>query len=552
MNPLRVSRITSVRAVLHNSAMRFNSMHSMLKPAFNRLLMHIGFVAAYVALDAASFIHPLHGLNITPWNPAPALGLVFLFRYGHAGRWVLVGTVVLSEWIVRGIPQAWWASLFSALVLAIGYVALGEFLRKHLPPSFLLDDRASLLKWLLPIAGGTFTISLIYLSALRLCGLLPAADWLTAVIQFWVGDGVGIAVAMPLFWWLSSERGRVLLKSAVRQWETLGYVVLSFVLLWVVFHVGGQSGFKLFYLLFFPIVWASARQGMAGAIVSASLLQLEVIATVQLFGYDLVKLAELQMLSLAMALIGFYIGAVVDEQRRTSEELKQTLRLAAAGEMAGALAHELNQPLTALDAYATACRMLMEKKEAGERLNWAISGMLKESERAGHVVRRLRDFFRTGATTLENLSLAELIEQASVDYLEKAGKQGIEFHRLPVPRVVLWADRLQLEVVLRNLLANAFEAAQAGKRRPMTVSLSAASLPGGRVQISVEDSGDGLSSSNAAQLFEPFQSTKSSGLGLGLVISKAIVETHGGTLWGEMADHGVFRIILPAHEPAHD
>lgn len=518
------------------------------KLAFGLFLTHIGFVAAYIALDAASFIHALHGLNITPWNPAPALGLVFLLRRGKVGRWVLIGAVVLSELIVRGIPQAWWASLLSALVLAVGYVSLGEFLRKRLLPSCLLDDRVSLLKWLLPIAAGTFSISLIYLSTLRLLGLLPAADWLTAVIQFWVGDGVGIAVAMPLFWWLSSERGVALLKSATSQWETLGYVALSFVVLWVAFHVGGQNGFKLFYLLFFPIVWASARQGMAGAIVSASLLQLEVVAAVQVFDYDLVPLAELQMLSLAMALIGFYIGAVVDEQRRTSEELKQTLRLAAAGEMAGALAHELNQPLTALDAYATACRMLMDKGEAGERLNQAISGMLKESERAANVVRRLRDFFRTGATTLVDVPLHALIEQASAYYLEKAQKQGIDFRISAVPAVVLLADRLQLEVVLRNLLANAFEAAQTGEKRPMAVTLSVCSIPGGRVQIGVEDSGDGLSSRDAAQLFEPFQSTKSSGLGLGLVISKSIVETHGGTLWGEIADHGIFKFILPIHE----
>lgn len=521
---------------------------SMPKPVFRLFLTHLGFAIAYISLDATSFIHSLHGLNITPWNPAPALGLVFLLRRGNVGRWLLAGTVVLSELVVRGIPQAWWSSLFSALVLALGYVSLGEFLRKRLLPSRLLDDRVSLLKWLLPIAVGTFSISLVYSSSLRFLGLLPPADWLAAVLQFWVGDAVGIAVAMPLFWWLSSERGVALLKAAVSQWETLGYVALSFVVLWLAFDVGGQSGFKLFYLLFFPIVWASARQGMAGAIISASLLQIEVIAVVQSLDYTVVPLAELQILSLAMALIGFYIAAVVDEQQRTSDELKQSLRLAAAGEMAGALAHELNQPLTALDAYAAACRRLMDKGESGERLSAAIAGMLRESERAGVVVRRLRDFFRTGATTLEEVSLASLVHQASAYYFEKARQQDVCFQVSELPDLKLMADRLQLEVVLRNLLANAFDAAQAGGRRPMAVTLSVCPLPGERVQISIEDSGCGLSSDDAARLFEAFQSTKSSGLGLGLVISKSIVETHGGALWGEIADHGVFKITLPVNE----
>lgn len=537
--------MTAMRGVDHNSPMSFIAMP---KPAFGLFLTHLWFVIAYISLDATSFIHSLHGLNITPWNPAPALGLVFLLRRGNVGRWLLAGTVMLSEFVVRGIPQAWWSSLLSALVLAIGYVSLGEFLRKRLSLAGLLDDRVSLGKWLLPIALGSFSISLLYASSLRVLGLLPPDDWLTAVIQFWVGDAVGIAVAMPLFWWLSDTRGVVLLKAAVRQWETLGYVALSFVALWLAFDVGGQSGFKLFYLLFFPIVWASARQGMAGATISASLLQIEVIAVVQYLDYTVVPLAELQILSLAMALIGFYIAAVVDEQRRTSEELKQSLRLAAAGEMAGALAHELNQPLTALDAYAAACRMLMEKGESGDRLNLAIAGMLRESERAGIVVRRLRDFFRTGATTLEVVSLVSLIDQATAHYLEKARQSDVRFEVSEIPEVTLMADRLQLELVLRNLLANAFDAAMAGARRPMAVMLTGRLLPGERLQITIEDTGKGLSSGEAARLFEAFHSTKSSGLGLGLVISKSIVETHGGTLWGEVGDHGVFNLILPLHE----
>lgn len=514
----------------------------------NTLILHLGFVALYIALDTASFIHPLHGLNITPWNPALALGLVFLLRRGPAGRLPLIGTVVLSEWLIRGIPQSWWSSFVSALILAGGYVALGEYLRRRMAPASLLDDRASLLAWILPVAGGTLLISLLYLTSLQLLGLLPAGGWQAGVLRFWVGDAVGIVVAMPLFWWLSSALGRALLASSLMRWETLGYVALSLLVLWVAFEPGDGSGFKLFYLLFLPIVWASARQGMAGAIVSASLLQVEVIVAVQMLSYSAVTVAELQMLSLSMALIGFFIGSVVDEQRRTSNELRQTLRLAAAGEMAGALAHELNQPLTALAAYASACETLLERGEQGERLNAAIRGMLLESGRTGEVVRRLRDFFRTGATRLEAVRLPDVVEQAACHYREKAAAQRIDFDVGQVPEETLLADRLQLEVVLRNLLANAFEAVgQAGCAR-RTVSLSGDVLPGGRVSLTVEDSGAGLSAQAAASLFEPFRSSKSSGLGLGLVISRAIVETHGGSLRGEVADHGIFKIVLPTHD----
>lgn len=524
----------------------------MRPPGLNPLLLYLGFAGLYIALDVASFIDPLHGLNITPWNPAPALGLVFLLRLGKSAWLPLTATLLLSEWLIRGLPQAWWTSLGATLILAAGYIALGELLRRRLPPATLLDDRTALFNWIVPIAGGTLLISLVYLSSLSLLGLLPPAGWKTGVLHFWVGDGVGIAVAMPLFWWLSSERGRILLKAAAWRWETLGYALLSLAALWLAFDVGDDSRSKLFYLLFLPIVWASARQGMAGAIISASLLQAEVITVVQALDYSAVTVAEMQMLSLAMALIGFFIGSVVDEQRRTSDELKQTLRLAAAGEMAGAMAHELNQPLTALAAYAAACEKLLERGESGDRLNAAIQGMLLESGRTGEVVRRLRDFFRTGATKLEALPLAEIVSQAARPYQDKAVQRGVEFTVGPIPDATLLADRLQLEVVLRNLLANAFDAVAASELEQHQVALRAEVLHGNRVSIEVEDSGTGLSGKEAALLFEPFQSSKSSGLGLGLVISRAIVETHGGTLWGEVAPHGIFKIILPLQEsPSH-
>lgn len=115
----------------------------------------------------------------------------------------------------------------------------------------------------------------------------------------------------------------------------------------------------------------------------------------------------------------------------------------------------------------------------------------------------------------------------------------------------LLADQLQLEVVLRNLLANAFDAVAAAGCAQRTVSLRGETLPGSRVGLIVEDSGKGLSEKMAGTLFEPFHSSKSSGLGLGLVISRAIVDTHGGTLWGEVADHGIFKLVLPIQETPH-
>lgn len=506
-----------------------------------------GFLVLYIALDAASFIRPFHGLNITPWNPAPALGLVFALRYPGL-KWWWAAAVVLSEWVVRGISPNGLGSLVSTLMLAGGYQLLARIIARQIGHNTLLDDRRTLARWMLSVALGTFLISVCYLISLRLFGMLPAGYWHVGVLQFWIGDSVGIAVVMPLLWWLSSERGRVLLHLMLGRLETSSYLLLSVAVLWIAFGFGGADGFKWFYLLFIPIVWAALRQGMAGAVLSASVLQVGVIVAVQWLNYSAVTIAELQTLSLALALVGFFVGSVVDEQRRTSEDLRQSLRLAAAGEMAGALAHELNQPLTALSAYASACEHLLKRGESGERLNAAIRGMLVESGRAGEVVRRLRDFFRTGATRLETVSLPSVVDNAVAPFRIQAERMGVRVTVLPLPEARLYADALQLEVVLRNLLSNALDAVLASGGADRWVQASGELLPGGRVMLCVEDSGKGLSDRQVAALFQPFESGKSSGLGLGLVISRAIVETHGGSLHAEVGNRGVFRVILPCHE----
>ena len=168
------------------------------------------------------------------------------------------------------------------------------------------------------------------------------------------------------------------------------------------------------------------------------------------------------------------------------------------------------------------------------------------------MLRRLRDFFRTGATRLEQVRIAELLGSVKASMAERAKQHGVELRLDAVPDFILLADRLQIEVVLRNLLGNAFDALAdqpAGARRIwMTVHPEGA----GRLCVRIEDSGPGISSANAERMFEAFNTSKESGLGLGLVISRAIVEAHGGHLWAEVADHGFFRLILPMEGKAEN
>lgn len=522
---------------------------NVLKPDQNGEISRWGmtalFCAAYVALDWASYIDALHQLNITPWNPAPALGILFLLRRGAGGGVSLFVALATSDLLVRQLPSAIALTLFLNGILTLGYVAMATMLRRHVAEGGMFVDRTSLVIWSAIIFLGSLLNSLLFITAHTALGLLPTTGWTDAVLRFWVGDSVGIFVTLPLLWWLQDSRRRLSFQSAVMRWETFGYVTLLLASLWFAFVPGAASHFRYFYILFLPLVWAASRQGIAGAVFCVSLLQIGMLLAGWLWDAQAVSIFELQMRSLLLAIVGFLIGVAVDEQRRAAADLRHTLRLASAGEMAAALAHELNQPLTALVAYGSASEHILQRDGGSEQLRDVIRRMVRESGRAAEVVRRLRDFFRTGSTQLERFPLQDLIGACLQPFSEKAADAGVEVVRGAMPAVTLHADRLQIEVVMRNLLANAFDAVSTNIEGQRRVTVLAEIHGGNQLHIRVEDNGPGLAPDMLQRVFEPFVSTKSSGLGLGLAISRSIAEAHGGSLVVEEGSRGRFMLILP-------
>ncbi|WP_317204892.1 ATP-binding protein [Janthinobacterium sp.] len=519
-----------------------------MRPFLLRYLPYPLFVGLYLVFDWVSYIDPLYGLNITPWNPDPALGLVFWLAYGRRAALPWFVALLAGEVLVRGMPAGPLVSVLGALWLTFGYGLTGAALRRSFSRGDIFDNRRRLFVWVGIVLAGTAVNGVGFISLLQYAGLIPRGAWGLAVLRFGIGDLVGVLVSMPLLWMLASAAGRARLRATVWRWETAGYLALSCGVLWGVFGSLGSAEFKHFYFLFLPVIWAASRQGLYGTALIVFVLQLGIIALVKWTHAVDIEVYELQMLDAMLALVGFFIGIVVDELRKVAEELKHTLRLAAAGEMAAALAHELNQPLAALATYGKACEYLLERGDGGALLQGAIRHMIVESDRAAEVVRRLRDFFRTGAMQLEAVRAGALVQAITQQFQAQFRLEGVEFSLSEPEALLVHADRLQIELVLRNLLANALESVLARPRGARRVWISAERLGGGRLRLSVEDSGAGVSSALAARLFEPFVSSKASGLGLGLVLSRAIVEAHGGSLWAEVGQHGMFRFVLPLAE----
>lgn len=229
-------------------------------------------------------------------------------------------------------------------------------------------------------------------------------------------------------------------------------------------------------------------------------------------------------------------------------ELVHISRLTAMGEMASSLAHELNQPLSAMANYLKgSSRLLKAEPIPRERVADAIDKAGAQALRAGEIIRRLRDFVARGETERRVESLPKLLEEASALALVGAKEHGVRvlFRFDPAVDLVL-ADKVQIQQVALNLIRNALEAMEGAPRRVLEVRIDPAE--GDAALVSVSDTGSGIRPEMEAQLFQPFVTTKRTGMGVGLSISRTIIEAHGGRIWAEPNPEGgtIFRFTLQA------
>jgi two-component system, LuxR family, sensor kinase FixL len=504
-----------------------------------------GLCVLYIALDWLTYVFPAR-FGITPFNPEAAVAIALLMICGMRYVPLVFAAVLWGEYVLPPSARPLALVLANSAVLTAAYVVVAHLLSGRFRIRFELDTRRDVMR----LMGVTVVCMLIcgvaYVGVLLSFGIGSADRYFNGARRFFIGYSVGILIAGPLLFMALRVKRRRQFADMLRSREAWLQLLAIVACVYWVFLQDQKEHVRYFYVLFLPLIWAATRFGMVGAASALTLIQTGIFLAVYLSGYQPLSVFELQLLLIALAITGLLLGVSIDEQRRTAADFRESLKLAAAGEMAAAITHEINQPLTALSGYAMAGQLIAASAHPDRaQLNDTLRKLIEESTRASSVVRRLRDFFRSGATRLERVALHELVAKVIYSLRANTASAGVTVTRQGGHDIApVLVDIVQIEVVMRNLLMNAIE--------------SAAALPGGQVEVKIEinrsseivvavrDSGPGIDETDVERLFDSFVTTKTSGMGVGLAVSRAIIDAHGGRIWAVPGNAGLLCFVLPA------
>lgn len=507
----------------------------------------------HLFLDWISFIHELPPLNITPWNPPSGLAVAVLTIVGPRAVPVVWLSLTAGDALVRGLPVDFGTTLLSNAVIAGTYGFAAWVLCRRFGVSAGLGRVRDVVSLAAVAAIAAAVVGFGYIGLFTLQGLFPWSAFGPILVRHWVGEVIGITVLSPfLLVWLR-------MPSLHWSWrgvaEVLAQGAAIALALWADFGPLASDQYEYFYILFLPVVWVASRHGLPGATAAVLVTQVGLIVAIQVMEIETARMTHFQFLMLALTITALLLGAVVSERRRSEAwvrerqaEFAHASRLTEAGEMTAALAHEINQPLTAAMSYARAARKIAQRDGAPSQLSEILDKIVAQTERADRVIRSLREFVRKGESRREKLDMAVVIADAIAlarPVVEQTGASVVTEIEAGLPWVQ--GDPIQLQQVLLNLMRNAAEAMAdcPMNRRQLTIVASTAGQNG--VEVSVRDTGPGLAELVERHLFSPFVTTKETGMGLGLSIARSIIEIHGGTLSAQRLAAGgtSFSFTLP-------
>jgi signal transduction histidine kinase len=531
------------------------------------LLLAVGYyLAARVGFAFTLQPHPISTL----WPPNALLLAALLLAPARAWWWLLAAALpahLLAE-LQSGVPSemvlAWFASNCSEALIGAALV------RAFVPGRLRLDSFRN---------AGVFL----------LCGALAApllSSFLDAALVKLIGWGHGEYLELVRMRVFANVLAELTVAPLILTWAAFGLAglrrapprrYLEAVALFagllaaslVAFDlplVDANTAPALFYAPLPFLLWAAVRLGAVG---TASALALVVVVTIWgavnglgpfSGGTPQETARDMQLFLTAVAVPMLLLAVVLEERGRATRDAREQRlqlthlsRVAMLGELSGGIAHELNQPLTAILSNAQAAQRFLASPEVDrEELAEILRDIIAADQRAGEVIRRLRALFVRGETQFQPLDANELVREALGIVHGDLITRAVEVvPQLAAGLPALAGDRVELQQVMLNLIINACEAMSGAEPGSRSLTVRSRTAEGG-VQVSFIDRGPGFPAGQHEKLFEPFYTTKPQGLGLGLSISRSIVLAHGGRLWGSATPGrgASFHIYLPARGAA--
>jgi signal transduction histidine kinase len=515
-------------------------------------LVGAGYLALYLLLDWASYVEPLPHTSITPWNPNTGVVMALLLVGGTRWAPLVAFGIFAGEMLTDAGPPPWRVLAVTSLYLAAVYTCAAWVLRgRGLARPIESPRAAAWFAGVVAIASGIAAAG--YVGILVSAAQVRADEAWAAVGRYWIGEFSGIIALTPVL--LLRVNGAALREEIRRNKRELILQALGSVVgVGLAFALAAARDVRLFYPLFAPVTWIALRHGVPGAMISVSLVQAALVAALELTPGS-IPLFDVQFPLLSLGVTALFLGALATQRDRTLRQmraqdavLQRSMRFAAAGQLASALTHELNQPMTALLSYVRASELMAETPaHADARLAGTLRKAGEEAGRAAAVLRRLREFYRGEGARLEATDAVALCVRVAEALQDRMRRSAVEFELRSaegIPTVMV--DRTQLEIVIHNLLTNSLDAFDAlPARRPKAGRIQlAAEVRGADVLIGVDDSGPGIPASLTERLFEPFVTSKMSGMGLGLSLSRTLLRHQGGDLWNEASRLGGARFVI--------
>ena len=459
------------------------------------------YLIGYVVLDPVGIIGSKTSLDIIPsWNPQAGLSFVLILLCGLRLLPLLFIGPLLADVVNQPVLLPWKIEIFSALLIGASYSALFLFLsapKIRFSPS--LRSMRDLVLLMFAAAAVSSVVAPGCVGLLILAGSLSMGDFMAATTRYWLGDMIGILGVTPfaLLLWDRHHAQLSLLELAAQYAAIVGGLV-------IVFGIFAEQEFQLFYILFLPIVWMAARGGVDAVDGGILFLQFGWVLGLQLLSAGRQDMAAFQAMILVLTITGLALGVLVTGSRRTElqlrlhrESLARLGRLANAGELAAAVAHEVNQPLTAAGTYMRVALDAIGSDAPDIALvEETTTKAAAEVDRAALVIRRLRALVTLDRSNREQCKLHRIIQetiklcQPNLDQFSV--KLGLTF---AVGAPIVSIDVLQFQQVLLNLIRNSIEAiAECNDDRRRSIWIKTKVVEDEFIKIEVADSGPGFPS----------------------------------------------------------